>query len=86
VNCFALVLKVHSFWFTNVSLRFYENLPKNIEIEANGSFVQGTVGISQIPTRSGGPRRLAGGGTEPAAGAGGGTPVRKRTRGPIVQL
>jgi hypothetical protein len=37
---------------------------------------------------SGGPRRLAGGGTELAGGAGGGggAPVRKRARGSIVQL
>jgi hypothetical protein len=37
---------------------------------------------------SGGPRRLTGGGTEPAVGAGGGggAPVRKRVRGPTVQL
>jgi hypothetical protein len=37
---------------------------------------------------SGGPRWLAGGGTEPTVGAGGGggPPVRKRARGQAVQL
>jgi hypothetical protein len=47
-----------------------------------------TTPICVLGWGSGGPRRLAGGGIEPAAGAGGGggAPVRKRARGPAVQL
>jgi hypothetical protein len=47
-----------------------------------------TAPVCGLGWRSGGQRRLAGGGTEPAAGAGGGgsAPVRKRARGPAVQL
>jgi hypothetical protein len=93
-----------------VSLRFYGNLLRNIEIEAKGSFVQGngdgrpnsgdqghqrqgakvgeargeqTTLVCGLVWGSGGLRRLAGGGTEPVAGAvgGDGAPVRKRARG-----
>jgi hypothetical protein len=47
-----------------------------------------TTPVCGLEWGSGGPKRLASCGTEPTAGVGGGggAPVRKRARGPAVQL